>query len=386
MYSDVEPDLVEIPAVLIRASAYNFIAQAARAAQAAADPVDTLHSHAYVPADEASGVLPLAPVPGLELELSATGAIDPNWFDWRPLRLAAFLAVIMPAVLTLLWFALGVARAAWRARVLQRLTVDVAAALPVAVYVAGGEQGLDWGPLGTLVEEQQAQGQAQSLGEAKKGGGKSRKLGLLSPPSEAYSELDSDPDASVDDHRAEEGRSRSSSASLVASPLSAVLLVSPATARLLHAHPLAAAAPLPALRTRLDAEAASAGGVSGARVPSLRVHNGSCSVCLEDFASGELVKLLPCRHAYHPDCIDAWLSSAPPAAATLQHDLGGPVEDGVRAGSATVLSAGARGCPICKRGVLEGVEQERWAVAPWWVKLYRVMCACEPCNRRVVAR
>lgn len=32
-----------------------------------------------------------------------------------------------------------------------------------------------------------------------------------------------------------------------------------------------------------------------------------CSVCLEQFKDGESVKELPCRHLYHPTCIEKWL-------------------------------------------------------------------------------
>lgn len=34
---------------------------------------------------------------------------------------------------------------------------------------------------------------------------------------------------------------------------------------------------------------------------------GSCSVCAEDFVESENVRILPCRHIYHKQCIDPWL-------------------------------------------------------------------------------
>ncbi|RFU32666.1 hypothetical protein B7463_g3653, partial [Scytalidium lignicola] len=32
-----------------------------------------------------------------------------------------------------------------------------------------------------------------------------------------------------------------------------------------------------------------------------------CSICTEDFVAGEDVRVLPCKHKYHPACIDPWL-------------------------------------------------------------------------------
>lgn len=32
-----------------------------------------------------------------------------------------------------------------------------------------------------------------------------------------------------------------------------------------------------------------------------------CSICTEDFVKGEDVRVLPCDHKYHPECIDPWL-------------------------------------------------------------------------------
>ena len=35
--------------------------------------------------------------------------------------------------------------------------------------------------------------------------------------------------------------------------------------------------------------------------------NTGCSICTEDFKKGEDVRVLPCNHQYHPNCIDPWL-------------------------------------------------------------------------------
>jgi hypothetical protein len=35
--------------------------------------------------------------------------------------------------------------------------------------------------------------------------------------------------------------------------------------------------------------------------------NENCAICLEDFKEFERVKILECKHNFHPDCIDPWL-------------------------------------------------------------------------------
>jgi hypothetical protein len=37
--------------------------------------------------------------------------------------------------------------------------------------------------------------------------------------------------------------------------------------------------------------------------------HGLCAICLADYEDGEDVRVLPCQHFFHPNCIDQWLSS-----------------------------------------------------------------------------
>ena len=59
-----------------------------------------------------------------------------------------------------------------------------------------------------------------------------------------------------------------------------------------------------------------------------------CRLCLEEYKCGEMVRTLPCGHCYHSKCIDVWLA--------------GYRQQG--------LPRGQRGCPLCKRDPLQGVD------------------------------
>ncbi|RCI16378.1 hypothetical protein L249_2454, partial [Ophiocordyceps polyrhachis-furcata BCC 54312] len=68
------------------------------------------------------------------------------------------------------------------------------------------------------------------------------------------------------------------------------------------------------------------------------VDNGNlgCSICTEDFCVGEDVRVLPCNHQFHPNCVDPWLvnvSGTCPLRLDLRpgHDSAGngsPADDG----------------------------------------------------------
>ena len=35
---------------------------------------------------------------------------------------------------------------------------------------------------------------------------------------------------------------------------------------------------------------------------------GECLICLEEVAEGEQMRLLPCVHGFHRECIDLWVT------------------------------------------------------------------------------
>ncbi|XP_019744080.1 RING finger protein 215 isoform X1 [Hippocampus comes] len=59
-----------------------------------------------------------------------------------------------------------------------------------------------------------------------------------------------------------------------------------------------------------------------------RGETDNCAVCLEPFNHNQCLRVLPCRHEYHRDCVDPWL--------LLRYT-----------------------CPLCKRSILGGVHRDK---------------------------
>ncbi|KAI9828194.1 MAG: hypothetical protein M1826_006122 [Phylliscum demangeonii] len=56
-----------------------------------------------------------------------------------------------------------------------------------------------------------------------------------------------------------------------------------------------------------DRDAASAANAAEPAPETSPDDSLGCSICTEDFVKGEDVRVLPCDHKYHPECIDPWL-------------------------------------------------------------------------------
>ena len=60
--------------------------------------------------------------------------------------------------------------------------------------------------------------------------------------------------------------------------------------------------------TTVTADGIGASHITHEGTPESSTENGlACSVCTDDFVKGQDIRLLPCNHKFHPECIDPWL-------------------------------------------------------------------------------
>lgn len=65
-----------------------------------------------------------------------------------------------------------------------------------------------------------------------------------------------------------------------------------------------------------------------------------CSICTEDFTRGEEVRVLPCNHKFHPECVDPWLLNVSGTCPLCRIDLRGtsPNDESIPEEGAAALS------------------------------------------------
>ncbi|KAL3470164.1 hypothetical protein BJX99DRAFT_56453 [Aspergillus californicus] len=56
--------------------------------------------------------------------------------------------------------------------------------------------------------------------------------------------------------------------------------------------------------------------------------NFSCPICTDDFVKGQDLRVLPCNHQFHPDCIDPWLVNVSGTCPLCRIDLNPPKTEG----------------------------------------------------------
>ncbi|KAG2579400.1 hypothetical protein PVAP13_6NG277900 [Panicum virgatum] len=84
--------------------------------------------------------------------------------------------------------------------------------------------------------------------------------------------------------------------------------------------------------------------------PTMAYADLECAVCLSEFDDDETLRLLPrCAHAFHADCIDAWLAShvtCPVCRAVLAPDCEAPAPPLAPAGVVPAVEQGAPAVPV----------------------------------------
>jgi len=80
-----------------------------------------------------------------------------------------------------------------------------------------------------------------------------------------------------------------------------------------------------------------------------------CSICTEDFHKGEELRVLPCNHKFHPDCVDPWLLNVSGTCPLCRIDLRPPTADGEDSISRRASSATGQEGQLPPPPLMEGV-------------------------------
>lgn len=68
-----------------------------------------------------------------------------------------------------------------------------------------------------------------------------------------------------------------------------------------------------------------------------------CSICTEDFNKGDEVRVLPCNHKFHPECVDPWLLNVSGTCPLCRIDLRPKEEQQASSGEGSTGTANAEG-------------------------------------------
>ena len=88
-----------------------------------------------------------------------------------------------------------------------------------------------------------------------------------------------------------------------------------------------------------------------------------CSICTEDFQKGEELRVLPCNHKFHPDCVDPWLLNVSGTCPLCRIDLRPSTTEGEE-GSSSRRNSAATGQyaqpppPLVETGETHNIQTE----------------------------
>lgn len=74
-----------------------------------------------------------------------------------------------------------------------------------------------------------------------------------------------------------------------------------------------------------------------------------CVICLEEFKQGDKIRILPCSHEYHSECIDRWLQTQTQQCPMCKHDVTHANEVAARSAVPTSTDVPSVHCCDCWR-------------------------------------